>query len=195
METVSDVRFRPASVEDAWAVARVQNAAWLETYKGLVPDELLASLTDEVRAHQWQAILADPNKFKSIAVYVVERDDELIGFGQACRQRFDGLLNQGYDGEISGIYLLKRAQGRGYGRRLFETVIDALAADGCKAVSLWVLRENTQARKFYEHLGGRALSEQQEENVPGGVITEVAYGWDRLPVTGRRLLDTGPVAV
>lgn len=195
METVSDLRLRPATVEDAWALARVQNAAWLETYKGLVPDELLASLTDEVRAQQWQSILKDPDNFKSIAVYLVERDDGLIGFGQACRQRFEGLLDQGYDGEVSGIYLLKQAQGRGYGRLLFEALIDDLAAEGCKAVSLWVLRENTQARRFYEHLGGRLLGEQQHEDVPGGVITEVAYGWDRLPLTRRRLQETDTPAV
>jgi hypothetical protein len=41
---------------------------------------------------------------------------------------------------------------------------------------VWVLTNNTQARRFYEVLGGHYVREQ---NITiGGVdLTEVAYGW------------------
>jgi hypothetical protein len=43
-------------------------------------------------------------------------------------------------------------------------------------MSLWVLRENAKARRFYERLGGVVVAEKEERRA-GGVLVEVAYGW------------------
>jgi ribosomal protein S18 acetylase RimI-like enzyme len=51
------------------------------------------------------------------------------------------------------IDLLPRLQGRGYGRRLLETLFDALRAAGAAGVHLGVSRRNERAMAFYAHLG------------------------------------------
>lgn len=51
------------------------------------------------------------------------------------------------------IDVLPSHQGQGWGRRLMETLLAALAADGAPAVHLGMLTVNTGARQFYDRLG------------------------------------------
>ena len=51
------------------------------------------------------------------------------------------------------VDLLPRLQGQGWGRRLMEEVLDALAAAGAPGVHLGVDEANTGAMAFYERLG------------------------------------------
>jgi ribosomal protein S18 acetylase RimI-like enzyme len=56
------------------------------------------------------------------------------------------------------IDLLVRAQGRGYGRRMLERVMDHLRRRGSPGTHLGVSVFNTGAIKFYEKLGFRELT-------------------------------------
>ena len=56
-------------------------------------------------------------------------------------------------GEITALYLNPPATGRGYGRTLCEHALEQLKERGFSEVVLWVLRDNTAARAFYERLG------------------------------------------
>jgi ribosomal protein S18 acetylase RimI-like enzyme len=51
------------------------------------------------------------------------------------------------------IDLLPRAQGRGFGRRLMERLLEALAAKGSPGVHLGVASSNTRAQRFYRKVG------------------------------------------
>jgi ribosomal protein S18 acetylase RimI-like enzyme len=55
------------------------------------------------------------------------------------------------------IDLLPRAQGRGYGRRLVERILDTLGQRGAPGVHLGVSTRNGRAIGFYERLGFREL--------------------------------------
>jgi ribosomal protein S18 acetylase RimI-like enzyme len=55
------------------------------------------------------------------------------------------------------IDLLPRAQGRGYGRRMIEQIMDRLRFRGSPGVHLGVSTLNTRAFDFYLHLGFRDL--------------------------------------
>jgi ribosomal protein S18 acetylase RimI-like enzyme len=56
------------------------------------------------------------------------------------------------------IDLLPRAQGRGYGRRMIQQVMDLLGHQGSPGVHLGVRPLNTRAFGFYERLGFRELA-------------------------------------
>ena len=56
------------------------------------------------------------------------------------------------------IDLLPRAQGRGYGRRMLEQVMDALRGRGSPGVHLGLSARNTRANGFYRRLGFRELT-------------------------------------
>ena len=52
--------------------------------------------------------------------------------------------------------------------------------------ALWVLRDNLRARRFYEHYGGKVITER-EDNRDGTVLIELAYGWPDLEELNRRV--------
>ena len=78
-------------------------------------------------------------------------DKKAIGFIVIGKCR-DNDLDDMY-GEIWGIYLLKNYWGKGYGKRLINWGIDRIKEFGYYKTSLWVLKDNTNARRFYENLG------------------------------------------
>ena len=168
---------RRAGPADALALGRLHVAAWHETYRGLVPDALLAGLSAEERGKAWEEILRDPGGFGDSHVHLAEEEEgELIGFA-ACRAQPDATLAaDGFCGEIGAIYLRRIAQGRGIGRLLMRTVAADLGERGCRGASLWVLRDNMPARRFHERLAGEVVGEKREVR-PEGELVEVAYGW------------------
>ncbi|MGY0021375.1 GNAT family N-acetyltransferase [Streptomyces sp. cg35] len=76
------------------------------------------------------------------------------------------------------IDLLPRWQGKGYGRTLMWTLLDALHGRGVDAVHLCMVQANTPARAFYDRLGFEQLAVPD----PGpvwylGRSTKTPAGW------------------
>ncbi len=78
---------RRATIYDADKLGAVHVASWHETYAGILPDDMLAGLSIEARSAMWAKILGDPSAFADTAVYVMEGDASIIGFGACGRQR------------------------------------------------------------------------------------------------------------
>lgn len=168
---------RVAGVADAAAIAAVHVDAWRETYVSIVPVQVLAGLSVDRRTEIWHSILTNPTASNSSAVFVAEREGTVVGFGCCGMQRAENLNSQGYDGEISSIYVLRAFQGRGLGAALMSTMGGELQRRRLHAASLWVLRENESARRFYAKLGGDIVGEKTDILENGVVFVEVAYGW------------------
>ena len=90
MTWLGSIRVRPATLEDSSSIGEVHVTAWKETYRGMVPDSMLAALS--------------------------------------------------------------------FGKALFEVMGCDLRKIGNGKFSLGILRENTRARTFYEHLGGQLVA-------------------------------------
>jgi ribosomal protein S18 acetylase RimI-like enzyme len=171
---------RPAVTDDADAIGALHVAAWRETYASLMPAAMLQGLSVESRTALWRRVLADPRS----AVVVAEGAGALAGFCSCGPQRSAALAEQGYDGEITAIYVLRRFQERGVGSALMAAAAEALGRRSFKAAALWVLDRNEPARRFYERRGGLLVG-TRTESTNGTVLTEVAYGWPDLgPLRG-----------
>ena len=123
---------RVAGVADAAAIAAVHVEVWRETYVGIVPVQVLAGLSVDRRTEIWRRILTNPTAFSSSAVFVAEREKKVVGFGCCGMQRTEILNAQGYDGEISSIYVLRAFQRCGLGVALLGVVGGSCSAGGCK---------------------------------------------------------------
>ena len=178
---------RVPSPDDAHALAVMHIASWHETYTGLLPDKILSSLSVESRAAAWSKILLEPATTHSTVVFLAEHQETIIGFGSCGAQRTESLKEKGYDGEISGVYVLRELQKRKIGTKLFRSMSSDLIRRGFKAAALWVLRENLRARRFYEHYGGKVISERDDVR-DGVVLVELSYGWLDLRELDRSLL-------
>jgi ribosomal protein S18 acetylase RimI-like enzyme len=170
---------RPASLSDVADLATMHVASWLETYPGLLPPSMLASLCVDKRAAMWSQVISATPTSGSANVYVAEIDGKIVGFGSCVGQRTQTLKDSGYDGEIRAIYVLKAFQRRALGRRLLHAMASGLSERGFTAASLWVLRDNASARRFYERYDGKVVAEREEPR-PDGALSEVAYGWTQL---------------
>ena len=175
------ITVRAATRADAPAIGRIHAESWRETYRGVLPDRLLQSLSALVRAAMWQGTL---EREPPVLLFVAERPSgELVGFAGGGQCRATSLP---HDAEVYAIYVLRAAQRRGCGRRLVAAVAAALQARGFRSICLWVLRENANARAFYERLGGEVVGERTEVDGEDS-FDEVAYGWASLDSLGSAL--------
>jgi ribosomal protein S18 acetylase RimI-like enzyme len=163
---------RPATLEDATAIARVHVASWQSTYRGMLPDEFLASLSETGYAERWKRVIGDG----SSKVYVAEDGGEVVGFASGGRERAG---ETGYTGELYAIYVIDAAQRRGFGRELVRATVAGLLELGLDDMIIWVLRDNQPARSFYERLGGVYIR-GQPITIGSVTLEEVSYGWRRL---------------
>lgn len=172
-------QIRAAALDDAHRLAKMHVTSWHESYVGILPGKMLASLSVEARAASWAKILQEPPSEASMVVYLAERDGAICGFGSCGAQRTENLTHKGYDGEISAIYVLREFQNQGIGTRLFRQMSLDLIRRGFNGAALWVLRDNLGARRFYERYSGQVIAEREDVR-DGAVLIELAYGWPDL---------------
>lgn len=163
---------REATRDDCGAIGEAHVAAWRETYAGLLPDAALAALSPERRADTWRrwCDARDPDR-----LLLVAQDAEGLCAFAACRRLPPG-GPAGADGEVTALYVLRRAQRRGAGRELLLRLLAFLAERGMDSAGLWVLRENEGARAFCRALGGVEGAERTAE-ADGHSHTEVSCVW------------------
>lgn len=161
---------RRALPGDAPAIAAVQVRTWHAAYAGLLPQEHLDRRTVELRTAQWTDRL---NEGEQIIFVAHEPDGTVVGFASGGRSSEDVA---GYAGEITTLYVLPEAQGRGAGTQLMHAISQALRARGLESAWVRVLSENAPARSFYEKLGAHEVCETTEE-IDGFIYREHFYGW------------------
>jgi GNAT superfamily N-acetyltransferase len=162
---------RPAQLTDVEGIARVHVESWRTTYKGIMPDEVLATLSVEQRAETWRRPLSNPES--ASIIYVAEIDGQIVGFAAGGPERTGHAV---YKAELYAIYLLQAYQGRGIGRALVKAVVEPLIDKGYKAMLIWVAAKNP-ATNFYAALGGQPF-DSKTESFGDTEITEIAYGYD-----------------
>ena|SRR5437879_2764660 len=175
---------RPARLEDAEGIARVQVESWRTTYPGMIPQDFLDSMDEAAFVGRWSERLGHESSRRM--TFIAERGGRMVGFATGGAER-EGDVR--YLGELYAIYVLREWHGRGLGRELANAVARALVERGLYSMLVWVLRDNLQARAFYEHLGGVYVREHALDFGAGFEVMEVSYGWDdvRRGLTGGSL--------
>jgi ribosomal protein S18 acetylase RimI-like enzyme len=163
---------RSATISDAREIARVHVSSWLSTYRGLLPDDFLESLSETNYTERWKRVITEGTS----KVVVAEEGVDVVGFASGGRERAG---ERGFEGEIYAIYVLDDAQRRGVGRELVRAMVDGLRELGLGNMIIWVLRDNRSARDFYERLGG-VYVRSQPITIGSATLEEVSYGWRRL---------------
>src|SRR5579864_125371 len=160
---------RRADIDDAPAIAQVHVSTWRSTYRGMLPDDFLDSLSEANYAARWRRGIGDGRS----RVYVAEDADGTVGFASGGPEHAG---KDGFVGELYALYVDDRAQRRGHGRELVHAVADGFRGMGLHDMIIWVLRDNLGARAFYERLGGVYVRTQPIAIGPT-LLHEVSYGW------------------
>lgn len=151
------MRIRPATADDASAIARIQVLAWRQAYAGMVPQDFLNRMDSERRVTGWRrALSADAVMATDV---LLDPAAGAVGFCVYGPSR-DADAESG-TGELVAINLLPAHWRRGLGRLMMARLLAVAAERRWQALTLWVLEANMQARRFYETHGFAADGARQ----------------------------------
>jgi len=164
---------RPAALADADALAEAVVRIWRATYRGMIPDAYLAALTVEGRVPVWRRLIADGHR----DIAVCELDGRLVGFVSVEPSRDAEAAAD--TGEVVALYVDRDVWRRRFGRQLMDWAKDVARRRGWQRLTLWVLRDNTRARSFYEAVGFSLDGAARDHDFSGTPVPEVRYTWER----------------
>lgn len=141
------ITIRRARIEDAREIAVTHDAAWRETYRGLIPGRDLERIVTRRGPAWWRRAI-----LRGARVLVLDFDESIAGYVSYGANRAPVLP---YSGEIFELYLAPEFVGLGFGRGLFKAARRELAALGFESVVVWALADNDRAIGFYRRMGGR----------------------------------------
>lgn len=159
----ADSFVREARVADAADLARIQVASWRKEYAGVVPEAVLAELTnpgaEERFRSQWESAAGRPPTARHRVLVAVEtrepRQRVVAGFA-SCGPATDTDLWPATDAEMYELDVAPEMAGHGHGSRLLNAVADTVRDDGFHTLCAWALESGTGIRDFLESSGWRA---------------------------------------
>lgn len=157
---------RDAHLADAGALAEIQVRSWRAAYRGLLPETVLAELSESAVRDVWDARLQHPPP--RTATLVVTDAGDVVGFS-GFGPPLDGDPGP-TDGHLYTLYLLPDRWGRGLGRLLHDAAIARMGALGFTAATLWVLDGNDRAIDFYRRAGWQPGDGTRTDVGPGDVV-------------------------
>ena len=141
-----DIKIRKGTLEDVKDISNIYALSWKSAYKGIVPQKYL----DELKCDFWVSSFQNWINNNILTTQLIYENDIPIGCVAYGNARDDKFVNWG---EIVSIYLLPDYFRKGYGQKLLETALIDMKTNGYKNCYLWVLKENSNARDFYESNG------------------------------------------
>ncbi len=192
------VVIRAGSVADAAQVAAVQREGWFAAYAGIIPAEVIDRVTapdDGARVRQsfrtrpWQrmlvAVAAEPERpGKTPGPGGAPAGPGVVGYASFGPET--DVLNaawphptstdgeDGRVGELYALYVRPAWWSTGTGRALMDRVLARSSRAGYRSITLWVLRDNQRARRFYQRAGFAPDGATNVLSRLGGV-TELRY--------------------
>jgi ribosomal protein S18 acetylase RimI-like enzyme len=169
---------REARMSDAQDIAYVHVTTWKTSYKGIVEQTYLDAISYDDRLALRKKILNENSGVHFVATF----HSRVIAFYDAGSFRFHKnqkvtekqLKHRNEAGEIYAIYILQEHQHQGVGRALFQLSKSKLKECGLTPYIAWVLKDNHQAIKFYENMGGE-LVDEVSVMIGNSQYIEIAY--------------------
>ena len=123
-------------IEDQEGMARIKVDCWQDTYKNIIDQSYLDSLNYEIQTNKY---IDSFDEYKNMVLVAEDVNDHKI-IGYSC---FSTDANEYADAELISLYIDKTYARRGVGTSLLR-----------ETMMLWCIKENKNAIKFYEKMGG-----------------------------------------
>lgn len=138
---------RPATAEDADAIAGIAVRTWHDAYVRIADPRTLAQRDLASQAERWRARLRSPDT----ETVVAQQGGRIVGYatvGPADDEDADTGT-----GALLALYVDPPFQRAGHGTRLLDDAVARLRHAGYAAATLWVFAEYAPARRLYERHG------------------------------------------
>ena len=162
-------RHRPATTNDAAAIAALHIASWQTAYRGALADSYLDSLDVTGHTEKWRQRLVDGRDHVLVAV----EDDDVVAFcavGPSADADADGATWL-----IANLHVTPTRKRQGLGTPLFEAAVDLARHHGARRVTLWVIDVNRPARRFYEKQGMAPDGGRRRDGSSGADVALLRY--------------------
>lgn len=138
----------------------------------MLSDEYLEQHAHGERAKVWQARFADRAN-TPFFVILAESGVELAGF--ACVFPNEHPV---FGSFLDNLHVAPQHTGQGIGRQLLQQVAQRLAAERIAGgLYLWVIEQNSRARRFYKSAGAAEVERAVLPMPDGGQVTELRCHW------------------
>ena len=127
------------------AISNIYERSWKYAYQNIIPQDYL----DSIPTGRWANSITK-NGMNNL---VLLENGRIIGTAAICKSRWENYSDYG---EIVSIYFLPKKLG-------FDRIL------------LWVLEENSRARRFYERNGFTCSGEYMNDTIGGKELKEVMY--------------------
>ncbi|GIM81169.1 GNAT family N-acetyltransferase [Salinispora arenicola] len=153
---------RPARLQDAGEIARIQLATWRAAYRRILPRQVLDNLDEAWLARRWTAAVHEPPSVAHRVLVAVEQAEQsyLVGFAafgpadaeaEAPEEPAEAL---GPDVvAITDLLVEPRWGRRGHGSRLLAAAVDHWRDDGFTRAVAWAFDGDAATRSFLTGAG------------------------------------------
>ncbi|HHY74269.1 MAG TPA: GNAT family N-acetyltransferase [Bacillus bacterium] len=139
-------KIRKATFNDCEVISQIHAISWKSAYKGIIPQRYL----DELKNDFWVGAFQNWIGNNILTVQLLYENETLVGCIAYGKARDEEFLDWG---EIVSIYVIPDYCKKGYGQKLLETALIDMKNKGYHNCYLWVLKENFNAKRFYENNG------------------------------------------
>ncbi len=134
---------RKATEADVRQIAEILVEDWKRAYRDIMDSAFLDAMSVEQRY---------PIELQRYRKYTVAANGQEI-LGYAWNEMIE---EEAADCEIVALYVRYNKRKSGIGKARFQNAMDSFQAAGKKTMIVWCLKENHEAREFYERMGGKA---------------------------------------
>lgn len=145
-----DTKIRFGEAKDISGVQHVAKVTWNATYKGIIPEPI----QEKFIKMAYNDVMME-RRMKNSYLYVAEIAGEIIGFANFSK------VKEGGEVELSAIYILPQAQGKGIGTAMLAKGSFDLA--GATKIFINVEEKNELGKNFYFAKGFQVDSTFDEE--------------------------------
>ena len=155
---------RNAKKEDVRQIAEICVEDWKKAYRGIFDSDFLNSRSVdkqyemEIKRYQEFVVAADGNRVLGYA-WLKTMEDETA------------------DCEIVALYVRYADRNHGTGKRLLRYAVSYFKEIGKKSMIIWCLKDNYEARGFYEKTGGKEF-QSGSHNWGGKEYEMISYLYD-----------------
>jgi ribosomal protein S18 acetylase RimI-like enzyme len=187
------VVIRSASTADAAQITAVRRDSWFAAYEGIIAHAVIDRVTapdggarvrQSFRTRPWQRMITAVAGQQRRPAAAGQPAPVIVGYASFGPERdvlgapwphpLSAAGAEGRAAELYALYVHPAWWSTGTGRALMDQVLARVSAAGYRCITLWVLRDNARARRFYERAGFAPDGASHVLDDLGGV-TEVRY--------------------
>ena len=159
---------RLANQSDIEKIAKLYIKSWQKTYKGLLRQEYLDSLTVENLCKRWGDYILEEKH----GIFVAVTENELLGFGAfKPYHRIDDCIY------IESLHVDESSQGKGIGSRIIDKIRSVGIEENYGKMAVCFVRGNDNARDIYIKLGARHYKDKVDD-FTGEISYSEILTWD-----------------